>query len=294
MTFDRLPWFHCYPGKLLGAIADMPPDVGYIYIIALLRIYEIRGPLSDNAATLARRSGFTLRRTEKCLQWLFESGKLITSDGLITNPHAEKFMTDQIEKQNGRKQTAKHAANVRWGNSEQNHSQSDASASSGDAILEKEKDKKEKTIKKEKPGKPEKAARADRATRIPDDWKLTPEMGNYGRTRGLTSREVLNEADKFVRYWKGKGGERGRKLDWKATWENWCISSAERLGRTPRDDSEKSPALPENFDRGTWETIAVMYESTSNWKRMWGPEPGPRCKMPPDLLKRFVNLELTV
>lgn len=290
MVFDRLQWFHCYPAKLLGALAEMPPDEGYLYVIVLLRIYEVRGPLSDNVAALARRAGFTVKRTEKCLQNLLASRKLISADGLIMNPHAERFMVDQIERQNERKLNAKSAAEFRWQKGQRKQQNRHADALLTDANKEKEIDKKEKTIKKESRSR---ADRADRATRIPDDWKLTPEMGNYGRSRGLSHREVINEAEKFIRYWKAKGGERGRKVDWKATWENWCISSAERLGRVPRDVDGVDPTSPEKFDRKTWETIATLYESTSNWQRSWGPEPGPNCKMPPDLMRRFVNHELT-
>lgn len=288
MTFDRLQWFHCYPSLLLGALSEMPPDEGYLYVVIILRIYEVRGPLSDNIRTLARRTGFSMKRTERCLQNLIEAGKLVTADGVISNPHAEKFMTAQIEKQIERKQNAKSAADKRWKKPQQKQSKDDADALPKDANKEIEIDKKEKTNKKES------RSRAERASRIPDDWKLTPEMGNYGRSRGLSHREVLNESEKFVRYWRAKGGERGRKLDWKATWENWCISSAERLGRVPRDvDGIEVKETPDKFDRRAWETIAALFSSTNNWQRSWGPEPGPKCKMPPDLQKQFVNPELT-
>jgi hypothetical protein len=272
-------------------------------MIIILRIYEVRGPIADNAQTLSRRSGLTVKRVNKALDQLFESGKLITSEGLISNPHAERFLSDHNEKQNERKQIAKVAAEVRWQKSEKKQRNVDASRMHSDAYKEKEEDK-EKNLKKEnaKPGvdatpkkaKGSRADRADRATRIPEDWALTPEMGNYGRSRGLTTAEVKLEAEKFIRYWRGKGGEKGRKLDWKSTWENWCISTAERLGRKPRNADGSIDATNESLDRQAWETVAVMYKNTNNWKRTWGPEPGDKdCQMPPDLLKQFVNQELT-
>lgn len=294
MNLDRLPWFQCYPGLLLGAVAEMSTEEGYFYMVVLMRIYEVRGPIPDKIEAIARRCNMTVRCAKKCQASLLESGKLITADGMIMNPHAEKFLSGEDEKKIERKIKAKSAASVRWekpkgkqqngdadasGEHNEGDAQSDAKPMLGDAT--KTKSKKEE----EKPGK--KNARADRATRIPDDWKMTPEMGNYGRGRGLTSREVLNEADKFVRYWKGVAGQKGRKLDWKATWEKWCINAAERLGRMPRDHVPEQPKKPEEFDRKYWEFVAMMYRTTSNWQKSWGPEPGPGCVMPQDLLAEF-------
>jgi hypothetical protein len=52
-------------------------------------------------------------------------------------------------------------------------------------------------------------------------------------------------------------------------------------------------AAPAQIDRETWENLAKLYQSTNNWSRQWGPEPGsPGCRMPLDLQK-IVNSGLT-
>lgn len=65
-----------------------------------------------------------------------------------------------------------------------------------------------------------------RATRIPDDWSLTPELSDIGRlTRreaGLPEIDLRLEAAKFVDFWRAKSGKDATKLDWTATWRNWC------------------------------------------------------------------------
>lgn len=44
------------------------------------------------------------------------------------------------------------------------------------------------------------------------------------------------------------------------------------------------------FDRQTWENLSKIYDSSNNWSRQWGPEPGrPGCRMPPDLQSKFVQ-----
>ena len=129
-----------------------------------------------------------------------------------------------------------------------------------------------------------------RGSRIDPEWKLTPDMGNYGRSRGLHRREVEQEAEKFRNYWTAKPGAAGVKLDWPATWRNWCISAAERLGRVPPQDPNTPPAVAELY-RQTWENLAKIYEAQSNWRLDWGPEPGsPGCRMPADLQAKFVEM----
>ena len=51
-----------------------------------------------------------------------------------------------------------------------------------------------------------------RGSRLPPDWK--PE-GSFDQ----------GELDRFRDYWIAKAGKDGIKLDWQATWRNWCRNS---------------------------------------------------------------------
>lgn len=94
MAEERLPWFPCYPSKLLGALAGMRPDEGYVYWIVCLRIYEVNGPCLDSLDALARRSGMNRRRVSEALDLSFRSGRLVSQDGGIMNPFAEEVLAD--------------------------------------------------------------------------------------------------------------------------------------------------------------------------------------------------------
>ncbi|MGO6880694.1 helix-turn-helix domain-containing protein [Rhizobium ruizarguesonis] len=59
----------------------------------------------------------------------------------------------------------------------------------------------------------------DRGTRIPDDFQ--PDLSETLKF-GFTSDEASLEADAFRDHWRAKPGADGRKLDWPATWRNWC------------------------------------------------------------------------
>jgi DNA-binding PadR family transcriptional regulator len=81
---------------------------------------------------------------------------------------------------------------------------------------------------------PVKGAATQRATRIPDNYQPTEEMRAWFVAEQLGA--VIDgriEHDKFVDYWLGCPGVKGRKVDWPATWRNWMRTAAERAPRRP-------------------------------------------------------------
>lgn len=69
--------------------------------------------------------------------------------------------------------------------------------------------------------------RADRATRIPDDFVLNEERRLVAEAERLPAERTF---EKFRDYWRGASGAKSRKLDWEATWRNWCRTEADRGG----------------------------------------------------------------
>jgi uncharacterized protein YdaU (DUF1376 family) len=68
-----------------------------------------------------------------------------------------------------------------------------------------------------------------RAKRLPEDWALPDDLRDWAVSEGgLTSEAVAFEAAKFRDYWCGKAGKDAAKLDWSATWRNWCRTAAGR------------------------------------------------------------------
>lgn len=66
-------------------------------------------------------------------------------------------------------------------------------------------------------------AKSGRGTRMPDDWVLTKAMGDWAMAHFQVSREqVIEQASQFKDYWTAKAGKDARKVDWVATWRNWC------------------------------------------------------------------------
>ncbi|HTO99799.1 MAG TPA: hypothetical protein VMJ64_00370 [Anaerolineales bacterium] len=62
-------------------------------------------------------------------------------------------------------------------------------------------------------------ATAKRGTRLPEDWKPSHDDVHMAVQRGLNVHETLAA---FRDYWAAQSGQRGVKLDWAATFRNWC------------------------------------------------------------------------
>lgn len=81
--------------------------------------------------------------------------------------------------------------------------------------------------------KQEREGRKQRGTRLEPTWTPTTSDLEAAKNEGLTDSDTRREAAKFRDYWIAKPGQAGIKLDWSATWRNWCRKAAEFLGRSP-------------------------------------------------------------
>lgn len=58
-----------------------------------------------------------------------------------------------------------------------------------------------------------------RGTRLPLDWQPTEDGRDFAHNLGHDPDVILAG---FRDFWIAKPGAGGRKLDWDATWRNWC------------------------------------------------------------------------
>lgn len=63
-----------------------------------------------------------------------------------------------------------------------------------------------------------------KGSRLPQDWKLPKAWGDWAVETfpQWSTADVRAEADKFRDFWVAKSGAGAAKLDWEATWRNWC------------------------------------------------------------------------
>lgn len=198
--------------------------------------------------------GLTLRAIDRKTGVKGFGEALVTIGWLADNPEGVRIV--RFDEHNGasakkRIQTAKRVANHKASNAEETSEPAESNAqvthvvTSGNAVSVTEalavRDLEiEKRREEEKALPPQASATATprkpepRATRIPDDWSLTPELSDIGRlTRreaGLPEIDLRLEAAKFVDFWRAKSGKDATKLDWTATWRNWCRNATAKTG----------------------------------------------------------------
>ncbi len=82
-------------------------------------------------------------------------------------------------------------------------------------------------------------------TRLPDDWVLPKDWGNWALTEkpSWTQNNVRKEAEKFRDHWHANANRKeGRKADWQAAWRNWVRNcrDAQNVRASPQLKSQKT------------------------------------------------------
>lgn len=79
--------------------------------------------------------------------------------------------------------------------------------------------------------KPQRAPR-QRGSRLDGEWTLPADWRDWAKTNCFASdEEITRQADTFRDYWIAKPGSQACKLDWPATWRNWCRKAFSPAGR---------------------------------------------------------------
>lgn len=243
----RATHFPFYPSDWLGGVAGMKPAEVGIYINIVAMIYDAGGPIKLDEARLARRMCCPLVTFRSILSALIEDEKLTFKDGFISNMRAEI----ELEKLGQKRLSASASAASRWqekpnkttGASMRTHSKRNANQSQNQNHIKKEDTN---VSSKEK-----------RGTRLLQDWIPDQNQTNEAAGMGLTMQEIDNEAAKFRDYWIAKSGQSATKVDWSATWRNWCRNVIERRGKTSKPNPVRDDGKPQTF---LGETLRLIKE----------------------------------
>ena len=182
-----------------------------VYITLLCLMYEAEGPLGQSWDTLARRSGCTLPAFKKAVQALVDDAKVEISDAGIWSDKCAKHITQRRE----RSSSAKAAAKTRWEKTQQKQGKADANAKQPQCQPEPEPEPEVKETtnvvsKKSDPGK--------RKSRLPEDWRLPKDWGQWAISKGMDELSIRREAEQFKDHHIGEGS---LKLDWRRCWQTW-------------------------------------------------------------------------
>ena len=87
------------------------------------------------------------------------------------------------------------------------------------------------------------APKQKRGSRLPDDWFLPQQWGQWALEKfpHFTPDIVRDEALKFANHWRSATGKTASKLDWYATWQNWCMSDICQRSHPPPGQTSETP-----------------------------------------------------
>lgn len=210
MSKSRIPYFDFYPADFMhGARGLSAHEVG-VYTMMLCRIYEENGPVEFSALRLSTYCGMRESTFKNTIEKLVALGKLDLADGCISNRRALDEIASRSHRLKLNSKAGKASAEKRQLNQQGKSTPVQPTINHTDTD----------TIVKEIP-----KGISKKATRIGD---FIPDV-SVGVGLGLSLSQANRECDKFLDFWRGKSGQNGTKLDWPATWRNWCRTAAERL-----------------------------------------------------------------
>lgn len=217
------PFIKFYPSDFLGGTSGLSPAERGVYMTLLCLMYEQDGPIPRDDGRLARRCGSPKAAFIRAVECLIDEGKLTEVDGMLSNNRVEKAIVDRAN----RVETATIAANQRW-DAQKQKSQTNQRPDNAQALPEQCQSEcqpePEPDIKKEPKG----SLQKKRGTRLPDNWFLPLDWGQWAVDEGYTLDQIKDESDRFKDYWIGAAGQKGLKLNWFATWRNWVRNSKQR------------------------------------------------------------------
>ena len=80
-----------------------------------------------------------------------------------------------------------------------------------------------------------KTGTAKKGKRLPDTFEMPSDWMDWTRTNcpGSTAETAAVEALKFANYWQAMAGAKACKIDWRKTWQNWCMTAFSRAPLRP-------------------------------------------------------------
>ncbi len=210
MAKNGLPYYPRFPRDFIEGTIGLPFEVKAAYGLVLDMIYLKNGKLPDDPRYIAGLLNVSVRKWNSLRKSLLAAEKLFVSDGLLMNYRA----IIEVEKLGKLQDNNAEKAAKRW----KNKDLADAAAMLRAGTIQNQ-------IKKEPlPTVVVPKKKTSLGSRIPEDFQP---LTGPGLDQGLTEQETQHEADKFRDYWLGVAGAKGTKLDWPATWRNWCRRAGE-------------------------------------------------------------------
>ena len=223
-----------------------PSETGF-YVRLLNVYYDTETPIPADLSAACRLVGARTPRERDEISGLMAEFFTLKDDGWHN-----KRADSEINRLHEIGQKRSNAAAKRWhttsnANAMQLHTTSNALQDSKTPRLQDSKKDQDQEPAAEAPAKKTPAAKGERLSvdwSLPDDWK--PDAIAAGVPVGA----VDLEGRKFRDYWVAKTGKDATKMDWQATWRNWCRNAVARTYRPTQGKPSKHDLSQMNYSNG--------------------------------------------
>jgi uncharacterized protein YdaU (DUF1376 family) len=226
-------WMPIYIGDYLADTMHLNTLEHGAYLLLIFAYWRNGKPLADDDRALSgicRANPKQWRDLRPTLARFF-----VVDGGVWRHKRIEAELAKWQTLKDKRSEAGANGAAKRWQSHGKRMAEPIANASQTDALnlhhnLEEEKPDAIASVKKK--GQPH-------GTRLPDDWQPDEQDRQFARNFGLDPGVI---APGFRDYWIAKPGADGRKLDWPATWRNWCRrAAADRASGSGRIVNRQGP-----------------------------------------------------
>lgn len=240
------PFMQFYVGDYLADTTDLTCEEHGAYLLILMTMWRHGATLPNDPKKLARIARLSPRKWASV--WSEIERFFVVDGDTVSNARLTKEYKKARVKSDLRAQAGSMGGKAK---ALKNNKPPIANASD----LPKQGQKSEVRDKKRE-GKPSQK----KGTRLPADWALPRDWGDWAISEGWPDRSIRIEAEKFRDYWHSVAGQKGVKLDWKATWRNWMRNSStpQILNGGRNDQSHSNSDRPSHRTDPALEQIARL------------------------------------
>lgn len=257
-TEQTHPWYKRYPADFYKGTLDLDHLEYAVYSMLVDWMYELSGPIPYSEAIIAHHVRLSPQKWRVMRKRLLHLEKIFVERGGLFNHRAKEVIAERIADEavdNYDDQPQLPFQVGVQGGGLLGDLTPDHSGKKVIDINERRTQRQSQIQKEREDSKREAQPDSKRGTRLPPDWGLSEDMKDWTQINLSPNPHVINSTlEKFRDYWIARPGQGGLKLDWDATWRNWCRREAKggsstRTNRPSRRSWTGRPSAKETFSK---------------------------------------------
>lgn len=224
-------WYKRYPRDIYEATRALSLEARGAYNDVLDLMYIHGGPIPDDDKWMSHALHVSTRKWSALKIELLKAQKITVQDGMIHNSRVDFEIESRSNQSRANAETATNRERTKREKSEKesDNNKTHARNEHHARAFQNQRQNIDTEVKDTPLSSPHAKPKSDskRGSRLPAEWDLPAEWRSWAQINFSPDDAAITfEADRFRDYWRAKPGQGGCKLDWEATWRNWCRGAA--------------------------------------------------------------------